>query len=214
MLAIIRLVRDILKRQFLSGVLVIVPLILTYIILRFLLEAVDGILSPYLYDILGYNIPGLGIITTVLIIILAGFFVRSLIGSTLYKYGDRFLAKMPIVRIFYLAAKKLIEALTMPNNRAFRDVVMFEYPRRGTWAVGFATSRIKLLDEPYGTKKLVGVFLPSTPTPVSGIVIFVPEEDIIPLDISTEEGIKLIVSGGIVAPPIITKQEKLPLAED
>ena len=212
-MSIFRLARDVLRRQFVSGVLVVVPLILTYVVLRFLLEAVDGILSPYLKQLLGYSLPGLGIITTILIIILAGFFVRSIVGASIYKYGDRFLARTPLVRIFYLAAKKLIEALLMPSNKAFKEVVMFEYPRRGAWAVGFATSKIQFVDGPYGQKELIGVFVPSTPTPVSGIVIFAPREDVIPLNITVEEGIKLIVSGGIVAPPVVGKQEEYTLME-
>jgi len=206
MKSIFKLVKDVLKRQFLSGVLVVVPLILTYVVLRFLFEAIDGILSPYLVKFLGYSIPGLGIISTILIIILTGFFVRSIVGASIYKRGDNLLTKLPIVRIFYLAAKKLIEALAQSDNEAFKEVVMFEYPRRGTWVVGFLTSKIKFVNKSDAQLELVGVFIPSTPTPVSGIVIFAPQEDIISLDITVEEGLKLIVSGGIVAPPVIKER--------
>lgn len=202
------MIRDILRRQFLSGMLLVVPLILTYVVLRFLFESIDGILSPYLEDLLGYSIPGLGIITTLLIILLTGFFTRSLIGSSLYKEGDRLLAKLPVIRVVYLAAKRLIEALAMPHHHAFKQVVMFEYPRRGAYAVGFATAKIDLEPDEFQSRKMVGVFVPSTPTPVSGIVIFVPKEEVIPLDISVEEGLKLIVSGGIVSPPVIRRGEE------
>lgn len=206
MKSIFKLTRDVLRRQFLSGMLVVVPLILTYVVLRFLFEIIDGILSPYLVKFLGYSIPGLGIISTILIIILTGFFVRSIVGASIYKRGDNLLTKLPIVRIFYLAAKKLIEALALPSNEAFKEVVMFEYPRRGIWVVGFLTSKIKFVNGSDDQIELVGVFVPSTPTPVSGIVIFAPREDIIPLNITIEEGLKLIVSGGIVAPPVIKKR--------
>jgi len=214
MRSIFKLAKDVLRRQFLSGMLVVVPLILTYVVLRFLFEIIDGILSPYLAGLLGYSIPGLGIISTVLIIILTGFFVRSIVGASIYKHGDNLLTKLPIVRIFYLAAKKLIEALTLPSNEAFKEVVMFEYPRRGIWVIGFLTSKIKFVTGSDNKHvELVGVFVPSTPTPVSGIVIFTPREDIAPLDISVEEGLKLIVSGGIVAPPVIRKRVDQPYAE-
>jgi len=202
-----KVVGDIIRRQFLSGVLVVVPLILTYVVLRFLFEAIDGILSPYLEKFFHYSIPGLGIITTILIIILTGFFVRSIVGAWVYKYGDKFLAKMPIVRIFYLAAKQLMEALTIPQYAAFKEVVMFEYPRRGVYAIGFSTARIDYVIDDGERKKLVGIFVPSTPTPISGIVIFVPENDVIPINLTIEEGLKLLVSGGIVAPPEFSRKQ-------
>ncbi len=198
--------KDVLRRQFLSGMLVVVPLILTYVVLRFLFDTIDGILSPYIVKFLGYSIPGLGIIFTILIILLTGFFVRSIIGASIYKRGDNLLTKLPIVRIFYLAAKKLIEALAQPSNEAFKEVVMFEYPRRGIWAIGFLTSKIKFVNGSDDEIELVGVFVPSTPTPISGIVIFAPRKDVVTLDITIEAGLKLLVSGGIVAPSLIKKR--------
>jgi len=206
MRSIFTVAKDILRRQFLSGMLVVVPLILTYVVLRFLFETIDGLLSPYLVKILGYSIPGLGIISTILIILLTGFFVRSIIGASIYKHGDNLLTKLPIVRIFYLAAKKLIEALSQPGNEAIKEVVMLEYPRRGIWVVGFLTSKIKFANGSDEPMELVGVFVPSTPTPVSGFVVFAPREDIVSLDITIEAGLKLIVSGGIVAPSVIKKR--------
>ena len=172
MRSVFNIIKDIVKRQFLSGIMVVVPIILTYVILRFLFEAIDGILSPYLVKLLGYAIPGLGIITTILIILLTGFFTRSIIGGSIFRRGDRFLARVPLIRIFYLAAKKLIEAIAIPRNRAFKQVVLFEYPRRGAYALGFSTTKVELEREVSGNNELIGIFVPSTPTPVSGIVIF------------------------------------------
>ncbi|MCX6825791.1 MAG: DUF502 domain-containing protein [candidate division Zixibacteria bacterium] len=197
--------KDILRRQFLSGVLVVVPLILTYVVLRFLFEAVDGILSPLVLRLFGYNIPGLGIIATILIILLTGFLTRNIIGSTLFHFGDRMLGKMPIIRIIYLAAKQLIEAVTIPNVKAFREVVMIEYPRNGLYAIGFVTTHIKFKGGLKEDEKLIGVFIPSTPTPMTGIVIFIAEEEVTCLNISVEEGLKLAVSGGIVSPGTINR---------
>jgi len=207
MKSIFKMAQDVLRRQFLSGMLVVVPLILTYVVLRFLFDVIDGILSPYIFKFLGYSIPGLGIIFTILIIILTGFFVRSIVGASIYKRGDNLLTKMPIVRIFYLAAKKLIEALAKPSNEAFKEVVMFEYPRHGIWAIGFLTSKIKFVNgEADQQQELIGVFVPSTPTPVSGFVIFAPRKDVVTLDLTIEAGLKLLVSGGIVAPTLIKKR--------
>ncbi len=212
-MTIFRIIRDIIRRQFLSGVLVVVPLIITYVVLKFLFESVDGILSPLITKLLGREIPGLGIIATILIILLAGFLTRNIIGATLIRYGDKALARTPIIRIFYLAAKQLIEAVTVPNIKAFKAVVMIEYPRLGMYAMGFATTKIKFECEKENAKKLVGVFIPSTPTPMTGIVVFVPENEVISIKLTVEEGLKLIVSGGIVSPESICRADKPAIGE-
>lgn len=199
-MSIFKIIKAVLRRQFFSGVLVVVPVILTYVVLRFLFESFDGILSPIVQKTMGYSIPGLGIITTILLILLTGFFTRSIIGATVYKKSDKFLAGMPVIRVIYLAAKQLINAVTMPQIRAFKEVVLIEYMRKGLYAVGFATTQVQCDDNLQGSGKLIGVFVPSTPTPISGILVFVPESDIVPLDITVEEAVKLLVSGGIVSP--------------
>ncbi len=208
-MSLLQIVKDVIRRQFVSGVLVVVPLILTYVVLRFLFESFDGILSPVVERVFGYHIPGLGIITTILLILLTGFFTRNFLGARIYRFGDNILTRTPIIRIFYLAAKQLIEAITIPNIKSFKEVVMIEYPRVGSFALGFATARIKI-DE-VSQKNLVGVFVPSTPTPVSGIVIFVPEDEVHHLDLTIEEGIKMIVSGGIVTPDSL-KARQVPIS--
>jgi uncharacterized membrane protein len=202
-MSVFRIIKDIVRRQFLSGVLVVVPLILTYVVLRFLFETVDGILSPLIFKLIGYTIPGLGIIATLLLILITGFLTRNIIGSTLYRYGERFLVGTPIIRIVYLAAKQLVEAITIPNVKSFKEVVMIEYPRTGLYAIGFATTRVRMQNKDDSMIKMVGVFIPSTPTPISGMVVFIPEKDLITLDISVEETLKFLVSGGILSPPDI-----------
>lgn len=207
-MSIFRVIRDILRRQFLAGVLVVVPLILTYVVLRFLFEALDGILSPLLLKLLGIHIPGLGILATLLLIFLVGIFTTNVIGSTLVKYWDKLLARTPIIRVFYLAAKQLIEAFAVPNIKAFKEVVMIEYPRKGIFVIGFATTKTKLITADKGEKRLIGVYIPSTPTPMTGAIVFLPEEEVVSLDMPVEDGIKLIVSGGIVAPHEISQVNK------
>jgi uncharacterized membrane protein len=202
-MSVLKIVKDILRRQFVSGVLVVVPLILTYVVLRFLFEAIDGILLPIIIHMFGYTIPGLGIIATLLIILLTGFFIRSIVGATLYKHGDRILARIPLIRVVYLAAKQLIEAITRPQIKSFKEVVMIEYPRRGLYIIGFATAKTRCVSDGGVEQTLVGVFVPSTPTPVSGFVVFVPEDEVTPLQITVEEAIKMLVSGGIVTPSLI-----------
>ncbi len=191
------------KRYFLSGVLVVVPIILTYIVLKFLFEAIDGILQPIIYKILGYYVPGLGLFTTFLVIILAGVLTRNFIGAWLYRKGDRMLARMPLIRPVYSAAKQLLEAVTMPSTKSFKEVALVQYPRPGAYALCFVSRRIGL--EINGeTRAFVTVFVPSTPTPISGMAIMVPAEELIPVNMTVEEGIKFLVSGGVVSPDLIT----------
>jgi len=212
-MSVFKIVKDIIKRQFLAGVLVVIPLILTYVVLRFLFETIDGILSPLIMRAFQYHIPGLGIVVTILLILLAGFFTRNLIGAKLYKYGDRILANIPVIRVVYLATKQLVEAVTLPSVKAFKEVVMVEYPRVGLYAIGFATNNVRLINNKAGTSRMVGIFIPSTPTPVSGFVIFAPEDEIITLNISVEDALKLLVSGGIVAPPELAALDHGDIAE-
>ncbi len=210
----------VIKRYFLSGVLVVVPLILTYIVLKFLFEAIDGILQPFIHRLLGYYIPGLGVFTTILIIILAGVLTRNIIGARVYNMGDRLLVRMPIIRPIYSAAKQLLEAVTMPSTRSFKEVALVEYPRRGSYALSFIAKRIKL-DVNGKMRDYVIVFVPSTPTPVSGVVVMVPAEEIVPVDMTVEEGVKFLVSGGVASPDRIqrrpsyeTRQEKREVASE
>lgn len=188
--------------QFISGVLVVVPLILTYIVLRFLFESIDGILQPLLENIFGYSIYGLGVLVTILLILLAGILTRNFIGARLYGVGDRVLVRMPIIRPVYSAAKQLLEALTVPSMKSFKQVVMIEYPRRGAYALGFVSNEVQC-NIAGAAKKCITVFIPSTPTPISGMVVMVPQEEVLPLGMTIEEGVKFLVSGGVVSPEML-----------
>ena len=193
----------ILKRDFFSGVIVVVPFILTYIVIKFLFETIDNILQPLIIHLLGYWLPGLGLITTLLIIILAGIFTRNILGAKLYKFGDFLLERMPIIRPIYSGAKQLLEAVAMPSMNSFKEVVLIEYPRKGAYTVSFLSNKFEI--ESKGTH--VSVFVPSTPTPISGMVIIVPIEDIILLEMTIEEGVKFLVSGGVVAPELLKRKK-------
>jgi len=195
----------IVKKYFISGVLVVVPVILTYIVLRFLFEAVDGILQPVLHRVFGYYVPGLGLFTTILLIILAGVLTRNFIGARLYRTGDRILVRLPIIRPIYSAAKQLLTAVTGSTTSSFKEVALVEYPRKGAYAVSFISNRIMLQLDGVQREHLV-VFVPSTPTPVSGMVILVPSEEVIPLDMTVEEGVQFLVSAGVASPDLVKRK--------
>lgn len=192
-------IKAIVKRHFISGVLVVVPLILTYLVLKFLFDAVDGLLEPLLHRVVGWYIPGLGFLTTLLLIVLAGFFTRNFVGARLYRLGESLLTRMPLIRPIYSATKQLLEAIAMPNVESFKEVALVEYPRRGAYALCFIAKRVSM--ELQGeTTEHVTVFVPSTPTPVSGIVLVVPVADVLTVNMTVEEGVKFLVSGGVASP--------------
>jgi uncharacterized membrane protein len=189
----------ILRRYFLGGILVIVPLIITYLVLRFLFTKVDGLLSPFIAELINYKVPGLGVVATIILIFLAGFLTANVIGSRLFKIWEIFLIKTPLVRTIYGSSKQLIEAITTADKHSFKQVVLAEFPVKGMFCLGFLTQEIKAnLDD--GPTDLIAVFIPSTPTPFSGFTMLFAKEKVTPLEMTVEQGIKFFVSGGIAAP--------------
>ncbi len=201
------------KRYFISGVLVVVPMILTFIVLKFLFETIDNILGPILVKTIGYDIPLIGVAALLLIIFAAGVIVRSYFGHRLYSVGDRLLARVPLIRPIYSAAKQLLEAIAGPDVKSFKEVALIEYPRRGSWSLCFISNWVDLALE--GEKVTHAVaFIPSTPTPISGMVVLVPENEVFALAMTIEEGVKFLVSGGVASPSLIMKKaETIPGSE-
>ncbi len=195
------------RRQFLSGVLVIVPIILTYIVLRFLFTSVDNLLSPLVTEIIGKEIPGLGIVATIVIIFIAGILTTYLGRSRLFNIWELFFIKTPLVRTIYSASKQLMEGITLPDKKAFQQVVLVEYPRQGIYNLGFVSNRIEYLPDKQ-EKELIAVFIPTTPTPFTGFVALFPPDQVMALDITIEEGIKYFVSGGIASPKKLIPKKK------
>ena len=190
------------KKYIVAGVLVIVPLIITYVVLRFLLSSIDGLLSPALIKYLGYDIPGLGIVIVILLIIVTGVLTHGVIGRQLVSLWDRLLGRVPFVRTIYLASKQLLQSITNPQESMFQRVVIVPYPRSGMYTLAFASSEVTLDSVP-GNGSFVAVFVPSTQTPFTGFTYLVKKEEVYPTNISVEDAVKFIVSGGIVTPDSI-----------
>jgi uncharacterized membrane protein len=197
-----------LRRYFLSGILVIVPLIITILVLRFLFKGIDGLLSPFLTKLLGYKVLGSGVVATIILIFLAGFLTANVIGSRLFKIWEIFWIKTPLVRTIYGSSKRLVEALTTTDKESFKQVVLVEFPRKGMFCLGFLTKIIDV-ERKNAKDELAAVFIASTPTPFSGFTMLFPKEDVVPLDMTVEEGIKFFVSGGIAAQEVLPTKESL-----
>ena len=189
-----------LRELFLVGLAVVLPLLVTYLLLRFLFETLDRILDPIIQGTLGRRVPGLGVLATLAIIFVVGILTTNIVGRKLVAMTEGLLLRIPLVKNVYSASKQLFDAVTLPGKKAFRQVVMLEYPRQGVYALGFITAT-----QAKGFQDLVGeptvnVFIPTAPNPTSGFFLVVPERSVIPVPISVEEALKLIVSGGLIVP--------------
>jgi uncharacterized membrane protein len=192
-------INTILRSYFLGGILVIVPLIITGVVLRFLFTKVDGILSPFITQALGHKIPGLGLVATIVLIFLAGFLTANVIGSRLFKMWEIFLIRTPLVRTIYGSSRQLIRAIATTDTHSFKQVVLVEFPRKGMYCLGFLTQEIGV-DLEATPDRLIAVYIPSTPAPFSGWTMLFPPDQVIPVDMTVEQGIKFFVSGGIASP--------------
>lgn len=195
-----------LRTAFLRGVVVIIPLVLTYWVFSGLLNAIDGVFSPVLETYLGREVPGLGFLTMVVLILLVGILTRNLIGRLLFAGFENVLSSIPFVRSVYSAVRDLVSAFVFGDkSKTFREVVMVEYPRPGLYCIGFVTNKVPYRRTADDLTEFVSVYFPNPPNPTSGFLIFVPRNQAVTLAITVEEGLKLVLSGGIVLPENFTE---------
>lgn len=190
-----------LRATFFRGIGVIIPLGLTFWFFQALLNWVDGILSPALEGWIGQKIPGLGFVSILLLIMLVGLLTRNLAGKLLVAWFEDVLLKIPLVRSVYSAIKDLVGAFAMGGkSKTFRQVIMFEYPRYGIYCIGFVTNEMSYVNSDGDVTEFFNVYIPNPPNPTSGFLSLVPKKEAIQLDLSVEEGLKLVLSGGIIVP--------------
>jgi uncharacterized membrane protein len=155
----------------------------------------------------GRDIPGLGLIATLLLVLLAGVVASSLVGRKILKIAERVFTEVPLIRRVYGASKEIVSSATLSQERAFKDVVIVEYPRMGTYTYGFVMSYTNI-DKGGVSVRLANVFLPGPPLPTTGVLVAVPVEDVVFLDMPTADGLKLILSVGITAPDRLEKRQR------
>lgn len=194
-----------LRKYFITGLVFLLPLILTIYIIVIIFKFADGLLgkyiNEYLLDTIGFSIPGLGLLLTLILIFLCGIFAANFIGRKIIPSLEKLWIKLPIVRQIYLPAKQLINFIFSKDKPAFKKVVMIEYPRKGAYSVGFVTNEGFVEARQKTGKDLITVFIGGTPGPFTGYFVLVPKGEVIFLDMSIEEGLKLIISGGVLTPP-------------
>lgn len=196
-----------LERTFLAGLSVSLPLIITIVLLKILFEAVDGILSPVFRLIFKSNIPGLGLLSTLLLIFLIGIMVRNLMGRWLIGRIEDFISKIPFIKTIYTSAKQLIFSFSPENKRGLKRVVAVKF-FGDNYSLGFVTNETVLIIGGK-EKKAYSIFLPTTPSPITGFYLLIPQENVIHLDINVEDAVKMLISGGAVLPKDFIEEEKI-----
>lgn len=196
-----------LRTYFLTGVLVTAPIGITIWLIWLLVDFVDRTVVPLIPEaynpsnILGHSIPGLGVVIVLIVVTLIGLVVTNFLGRLLVRFGESIVARVPVVRTIYGVLKQIFDAVLAQSSTAFREVVLIEYPRKGIWVVGFITGPTRGEIQRITPQDTVNVFVPTTPNPTSGFLLFLPRKDCYILDMTVEEGVKLVISGGIVTPP-------------
>lgn len=209
-----------LRGRFFAGMVIAAPLAATYFILQFLITFIDDQVRPLLPPVLkpetytNYAIPGFGVLVMIVALTLLGAITANLVGRALLQATDRLLSRIPIVRNVYAAIKQLTEVLANNKQASFDRCVLVEYPKKGSWCIAFVSSGAKgEIGAKLGENRL-GVFVPTSPNPTSGFLIYVDEAETIALDMSVEEGAKMILTAGLVVPDYtLSAQPELPMPE-
>lgn len=195
-----------LRAYFLAGALVTAPIAVTSYIGWWFISFIDGNIRPLIpaaynpENYLPFSIPGIGVLTVILTLTLVGAFAAGYVGRLALRFGEGLVARMPVVRGVYGTVKQIVETVLAKKSGAFREVVMLEYPRAGVWSLGFVTGAAHPEIQRRFDEEMAHVFIPCAP-PTAGYLVTLPRRDIQALDMSVEEGFKLILSGGIVSPP-------------
>lgn len=193
------------RNRFFTGVIIALPIVATLMSVSWIVQKIDnnvlglipGPWNPKTY--LGFDIPGLGLFISIILLFLLGVIASNFIGNSVIKAGERLLARVPVVSPVYNALKQIVTTVAQQKDRAFRDVCLLQYPRPGLWAIGFVTADLAGAPADVLPEGYVCVFIPTTPNPTSGFLLFSKEEDIKILDMTPEEGAKMIISGGMVS---------------
>ncbi|PVA11572.1 hypothetical protein DC366_00970 [Pelagivirga sediminicola] len=209
-----------LRARFLTGLVVIAPVALTIWLIWTLIGWVDALVLPLIpYDLtpahyIGINLRGVGVVVFLVFTILVGSVAKGLIGRTLIRFGESIVDRMPVVRSIYSGVKQIAETIFAQTERSFETACLIQYPRKGIWAIGFisTTAKGEISQKAETGGALLSVFLPTTPNPTSGFLLFLPREDVIELDMTVEDAAKLVISAGLVYPQQV-KPEELPRKE-
>lgn len=188
-----------LRQNFIAGLVVLIPVVATIWVIKWLFDIIDGILAPAFEPIFGRSIPGFGFVAIVILIYLLGLLVTNVLGKRLIQLGQSIVEKVPVVSQVYNAFRQIMDSLMMSQKGAFKEVVLVEFPRPGMRSVAFITSRTK----DSSGQELLTFYIPTAPNPTSGFIEIATPDHVIPTNMSVEDAMKIVLSAGMVCPPVI-----------
>lgn len=191
-----------LKRFFITGLLIWVPLGITYWVISTIVKTLDGIIPQHIAPqaLFGLDIPGFGLLAVVLVVLITGALGANLLGRRLVDLWEGLLARIPLVRSIYSSVKQVSDTILAPNGQAFRQAVLVQYPRQGLWTIAFITGKPSHEIEHKLPADCVSIYVPTTPNPTSGFFLMLPRAELIPLSIGVDAALKYVVSMGTVPP--------------
>lgn len=196
-----------LRSYLLAGLIVWLPILVTVVVLHFLIDLLDGTIAllPKAYQpeqLFGFRIPGLGVLLSLTLLLITGIIATNILGQRVVAWSEALLDKIPLVRTIYNAAKQMSHAIFSTNGHAFRKVLMFEYPRKGVWSIGFQTGEATSEITKHIGSEMVSIYIPTTPNPTSGFIILVPKDEVVELSMSIDDALKFIISLGVMQPQV------------
>ncbi len=203
-----------LRGYFIAGVLVTAPITITFYLALAFINFVDRQVTPLIPEkynpenYLPFTTPGLGVLVIIIVMIIIGALTAGLLGRMIQRTAELMLARMPVIRNIYSAVKQILETVLAQQSKAFSKAVLVEYPRRGIWAIAFITGRTEGEVQNLTEEEVINIFLPTTPNPTSGFLLFIPKEELVMLSMSVEDAIKMVISGGLVTPPDLRPEEE------
>ena len=211
-----------LRNNFFKGILISAPVFITFYVAWILIKFFDNKVTPILGPLipesfnpsnyLPFEIPGIGLVSVFIFIAFIGFLTTGFLGRLFKSLVERILSKTPVLRNIYSGLKQLFETILTKKSNSFREVILLEYPRKGVWAMGFLTGDTEGEVQRLTQNSMINIFLPTTPNPTSGFLLFVPSKDVLRLNMTVEEGIKMIISAGMLTPA--ERQNKLNLLKN
>ena len=192
-----------LRSYLLAGLVVWLPILVTFVVLRFIVDLLDKTLSllPHAYQpeqLIGMHLPGLGVLLSLVLLLITGIVATNFLGQRLMTWSEAVLDKIPLVRSIYNATKQVIQAIFATNSQAFRKVLLVEYPRKGMWSIAFQTGAAPSDVATHTGVEMVSVFIPTTPNPTAGFLMMVPKSETVEMSMSTEAALKFIISLGVM----------------
>jgi len=195
------------KKYFITGLLIWIPLAITFMVLAWIVGTLDQIIlllpnGIHPREIFGFNIPGLGVVMSLLIVLTTGLIAANVLGQKLVQVWEAVLSRIPVVKSIYYSVKQVSDTLFSSSGQAFRQALLVQYPREGSWTIAFLTGKPGGDAANHLPGDFVSLYVPTTPNPTSGFFLMMPKKDVIELDMSVDEALKYIISMGVVAPPL------------